>query len=210
MSINLPASFNKRVQTLTDDRDSQKRENDKLWHEINKERQENLELKMKLDVFEQNSKSNNVRIVNFPEVDSDKDIKLNLSNMACENLSMEDFEEEDVTRTWRGKESTNKTRDLIVTFATREKRDEFFKQCKKTKVKAENGNFLYINEDLTTLRSKLSYDTRRLAKANKIHSTWTQRGNIMVKSEEESKPRAIYNHAELKTLLHQAVDEDDD
>ena len=199
--------LNKNVQSLTDDRDSQKRENDKLWHEINKERRENLELKMKLDALEEKSKVNNVRIVNFPEVDGDKDVKLNITNMASDNLNIEDFEEEDVIRTWRlGRESANKTRDLIVTFTSREKRDEFYKECKKTKVKAENGNFLYINEDLTTLRSKLFYDTRRLMKTGKIHSTWTQKGNIMVKTDEDAKPRAVYNHHELKTLLYEATD----
>ena len=145
-----------------------------------------------------------MRIVNFPEVEADKDIKLNITNMASDNLNLDDIEEEDVLRTWRlGRECINKPRDLIVQFSTREKRNEFYQQCKKTKVKAENGNSLYINEDLTALRSKLFFDTRKLVKASKIHSTWTQRGNIMVKADEDAKPRAIYNHHELKSLLYQ-------
>ncbi len=126
--------------------------------------------------------------------------------MANDNLDIDDFEDSDVVRTCRlGRESSKKPRDLIVTFSTREKRDEFLLQCKKTRVKLEDGSPLYVNEDITTLRSKLFYDSRRLMKAEKIHGTWTQRGSIMVKITEDSKPTAIYNHDDLKALLYETI-----
>ncbi len=193
-------SLNEQVEELSRDRDAQKTQNDKLWFEINKRAQENQELKMKLDAFEQDTKSNNVR------VDGDKDIKTNIETMANENLNIEDIDDSDVVCTWRlGRDSGKKPRDLIITFSTREKRDEFYMQCKKTKVKLEDGSPLYVNEDLTTLRSKLFYDARRLVKAAKLHSAWTWWGNIMVKTTDDSKPRPIYNHDDLRSLLYEAI-----
>ncbi len=197
-------ALNKQVETLSHDRDAQKKQNEKLWFEINKRALENQELKMKIDTLEQDTKMKNVRVVNFPEVDDDKNIKTNIETMANDNLKIEDFEDTDVVRTWRlGRVLSKKPRDLIISFSTREKRDQFYAQCKKTKVKLEDGSPLYVNEDLTSLRSKLFYDSRRLVKAKKLHSTWTQNGNIMVKTTDESRPTAIYNHDELRTLLYE-------
>ncbi len=154
-------SLNEQIEKLSKDRDAQKQQNHNLWFEINKRAQENQELKMKLGTFEQEAKMNNLRIVNFPEVDRDKDIKVNIENMANDNLNIDDFDESDVVRMWRlGRESAKEPRDLMVTFSTRKKRDEFFMQSKKTKVKLEDGSPLYVNEDLTTFRSKLFYDSR--------------------------------------------------
>ncbi len=199
-------SLNEQVKKLSQDRDAQKTQNDKLWFEINKRAKENQDLQMKLDALEQDTKMNNVRIPNFPEVDGDKDIKSNIETMANDNLDIVDFEDSDVVRTVRlGQESNKKPRDLIVTFSTREKRDVFLLQCKKTRVKLEDGSPLYVNEDLTTLRSKLFYDSRRLMKAKKIHGTWTQRGSIMVKITDDSKSKAIYNHEDLKNLLYETI-----
>ncbi len=58
-------SLNEQVTKLSKDRDAQKQQNDKLWFEINKRVKENQELKMKLDALEQDTKMNNLRIVNF-------------------------------------------------------------------------------------------------------------------------------------------------
>ena len=105
---------------------------------------------------------------------------------------------------------SKKPRDLIIAFSTREKRDEFYAQCKKTKVKLEDGRPLCVNEDLTSSQSKLFYDSSRLVKAKKLHSTWTQKGNIMVKTTEDSRHTAIYNHDDLRTLLYETFSDSEE
>ena len=57
---------------------------------------------------------------------------------------------------------------------------------------------IYLSEDLTMNRSKLSYQTRIYAKTLKEASTWTIDGKIYLKDAEETAPRVIYTSADLK------------
>ncbi len=60
---------------------------------------------------------------------------------------------------------------------------------------------IFINEDLTSQRSKLFYQARLLRKRSKLFGVWTQNGNIMVKLEESSQPKSIQDYQTLKTLI---------
>ena len=113
-----------------------------------------------------------------------------------------------------GKQKGNKPRDLILTFADEDKRNKFRNESQKAKLKTEDGTPVYVNDNLTLARSKLFYDCRKLRKTKVLHSTWTQQGNIMVKINETSRPVVVYNHSDLRSLIHSKItpisEEEDD
>ncbi len=65
---------------------------------------------------------------------------------------------------------------------------------------------IYINEDLTLHRAKLFHDARQLVKQKRLHSTWTQQGNIMLKKNEEDRPTAVYDNEELRRVFKTSDD----
>ena len=96
---------------------------------------------------------------------------------------------------------TNHPRKILVKFQSKTKRDAFYKGRKRTPISDDPNMNIYINEDLTLHRGKLFHDARKLAKQHRLHSTWTQQGNIMVKKNEEDRPIAVYDNRELRRVF---------
>ena len=74
-------------------------------------------------------------------------------------------------------------RPIIVQFASDRSRDEVYRA--RINLKAFNGAHrtspVYINDDLTSRRSKIAFDCRSLKKQKKISGTWTFDGKILIK-----------------------------
>ncbi len=92
----------------------------------------------------------------------------------------------------------------MVHFKTKKKRDVFYERRKKTPMSDNIENSIYINEDLTLHRAKLFHDARKMRKQGRIHATWSQFGNIMVKRSSEDQPKAVYDHSDLRILIGRA------
>ncbi len=169
---------------------------DNLRRDLYKEHNRNISIEQQLDCIKQASRENNVRIVDMPESD-EKDLKKQILDL----LSIPDITEEDIQSTYRlGKPKDSKARDVIVKFASKQKRDIFYSMRKSTP-KGRDNKKVFINEDLTQFRSKLFFDARRLVKTRKLHSTWTQEGNVIIKLNEEESPVAIATHQELRSKV---------
>ena len=69
------------------------------------------------------------------------------------------------------------------------------------RMKFKNTN-IYLSEDLTMNRSKLSYDTRTYIKTHKGASTWTTDGKVYIKDAEDARQRVINSTADLKPFTH--------
>ena len=76
-----------------------------------------------------------------------------------------------------------RTRAIIVRFRSERVRDEVFRA--RTKLKSHNAerrtDKIFINDDLTPRRAKLSFDARASKRANKITDCWTAYGRVMIK-----------------------------
>ena len=72
----------------------------------------------------------------------------------------------------------------IVRFTTERLRDDVFKA--RTTLKLYNNNHrdspIYINDDLTARRAKLSFDTRILKREKRIQDCWTAFGKVVIKT----------------------------
>ena len=89
------------------------------------------------------------------------------------------------------------TRNLIVRFKKKSIRTEFYQRRKKTYVNPDPKANVYINDRVTDHRSNLLYAARRLAKSKRIHSAWTQHGNVLIRKTEADKPVEIRSHHDL-------------
>ncbi len=157
------------------------------------------QLKSTIDQLEQEKKMDNIRIVGVPEED-DEDVtakvldttrKLNLTNP---------IEKKDLKSACRmGKHGHNKSRDILVTFNSREKRDVVYHN--KRNMPRDENHPVFINEDLTLHRGKLFYQARLKKKAGRLNATWTQNGTVIVKIDADGTPCAVNNYAELKGLF---------
>ena len=158
--------------------------------------------KSNLDVLEQAAKEKNVVIFGIPEAETESSTKDQLIHLSKEVLGLHDIKLSDIEETHRlGKPSIDsRPRKLLVKFRTCQKRNEFYNRRKKTPISEDVSANIYINEDLTLYRSKLFYDARKLVKRKRLHSAWTQRGNIMVRQNEQDKPVAVYNHEQLREV----------
>ena len=164
--------------------------------DLYKEHNRNISIEQQLDCIKQTSRENNVRIVDMPE-NNEKDLKKQVVDL----LSIPDITEQDIQSSYRlGKPKEGKARDVIVKFVSKQKRDIFYSKRKSTPKGSDNKK-VFINEDLTQFRSKLFFDARRLVKTKKLHSTWTQEGNVIIKLNEEDAPMAISTHQELRSKV---------
>ncbi len=117
--------------------------------------------------------------------------------------------ENDIECTFRcgKKRDSLQPRNLVVHFRTKKMRDTFYEQRKKTPISDNNNENTYINEDLTLHRAKLFHDARKLKRQGRIHATWTQFGNIMVKKTPDYQPKAVYDHCDLRMISTPAAND---
>ncbi len=149
----------------------------KLFNQADRNKIDSTTTKQKLDDMEQESKMNNLRISGMPE-EEDEILKIKVLSIANEKLNLPSITEDDIDVCYRlGKEKDSKTRDVLVRFTNREKRNLMYK-CRRNMPRESPS--IYVNEDLTQLRNKLFYDARLKKKAEKIYATWTQDGNVII------------------------------
>ena len=87
-------------------------------------------------------------------------------------------------------------RPVIVRFTNRRIRDAVFRAKKQLKTLPKP---VYISEHLTKLSADIFYESRKLVRNKKLHSTWSQNGQIYIKvtSDPASRPKLIKSRAEL-------------
>ena len=158
--------------------------------------------KLKLDTVEQQLKMRNVIAIGFPENEDDANIKQELVTFSNDVLQIKNMKENDIECAFRcGKRRDSlQPRNLVIHFRTKKMRDTFYEQRKKTPISDNNDENIYINEDLTLHRVKLFHDARKLKKQGRIHATWTQFGNIMVKRTPDHQPKAVFDQCDLRMM----------
>lgn len=80
-------------------------------------------------------------------------------------------------------------------FSTYNARRRLFLKCKDLR-ESEDTKHLFINDDLTMLRSKLLYDARCLVRTNKLRSAYASDGQIYVRDKDDHR-RLIRNDSDI-------------
>ncbi len=160
----------------------------RLFNQTEKRKVDSIETKLALDDLEQESKLNNLRMAGIVEEDGESPQEKVLK-IIQEELSLQTICERDIDLCYRlGRATESKVRDILVRFHSRQKRNLVYR-CRHNMPRVEAP--IYINEDLTLMRSKLFYDARCKKKAGKITAVWTQEGTIIIKTNDSSEPQQI-------------------
>ena len=138
------------------------------------------------DSLEQYKRRPNLRFEGIPEADHGEDTYAKLLDIANSLLGMKPpLELDDLERSHRLGRRVDKdgprTRAIIVRFQSERLRDEVYRARTKLKMHKESKDEqIFINDDLTPQRAKLSFDARALNHAKKIADCWTAYGKVMV------------------------------
>jgi hypothetical protein len=151
-------------------------------------------LEESLDKQEQYSRRNNVRISNMKEIQNEfvqnRVMKLFNQKMGC------DLEPSDIDRVHRvGPASIGQPRPIIVKFTSYQARRKVMQNKQSLKNKGthddpnasfeEDGDIIFINEDLTKHRANLLWRARQLKKKKKINDCWSFDGAILFKDKKD-------------------------
>ena len=135
------------------------------------------------DNVEQYSRRANLRVCGIPEANAGEDTDTIVLAVFNDKLGMEPpLQPSDLERSHRlGRKADDgqgpsRTRPIIVRFGSERVRDTVYRA--RTRLK---GHDIYINEDLTARRAKLTYDVRQLKRGKKILDCWTSYGKVVVK-----------------------------
>ena len=158
---------------------------DKLEQRVN-------ELESGQDDLEQYSRRNSLRISGVDESDSE-DVVEKTMNLINNTLGVTMCTDQ-IDRMHRvGKKIADRPRPILVKFATYRARDKVMRSRRALKdisqSRTEDGGTqgqvqsrIFINEDLTKLRSNLLYHARQLKKQKKLQDCWTWDGVVLIKN----------------------------
>ena len=105
-------------------------------------------------------------------------------NMRFEGIPEAEHGEDKVRDIANGKLGMMPPLQLHVRFRSERLHDEVFRARTKLKTynrERQDQQQIFINDDLTPRRAKMSFDTRALKRSKKISDCWTAYGKVMVK-----------------------------
>ena len=143
------------------------------------------------DQLEQYSRRPNLRLSGVPETGEGEDTTAKVMAIVNGKLGLTPpLQPHHIERSHRvgkrlddGHRGRPRSRPIIIRFVSERTRDAVYRA--RTALKEHNHQHrddqLYINDDLTTRRAKMAYDTRTMKKDNKIMDCWTSYGKVLIK-----------------------------
>ena len=129
------------------------------------------------DALEQYSRRNSLRISGIPRREQEDTDKIVLDVARSMDVPLDIT---DIDRSHRVGSDKNRRRDILVKFVSYRARQSLLRERKKLR-NTEGMKDVFINEDLTSNRSKLLFDARRLVKAKVLKSAYSADGRILVR-----------------------------
>lgn len=175
------------IQTLRVENAKLRDENDKLRNDVRSLTTRVAKVETENDALEQYTRRNSVRISGVPETEGENtdEFVFRLAGALQSYIGPSDID-----RSHRvGKPKTGgRHRDIIVKFATYGARQRIYLKRMDLR-ESENGDMktVFINEDLTKIRSKLLFDARTLVKGDKLKSAYSADGKIFVRDNSDDR-----------------------
>ena len=164
------SGLKEKIQTVERENTALKQENTDLRARI-------VKLESAAEASEQYSRRNCLRVSGVPEVENEitDDVILKMASDINVDIALHEID-----RTHRiGRPLATKPRDIIVKLSTFRVRQKFYKARKELKNLGYVG--VYINEDLTRLRSGLLFRGRQLTKDKRIMGAWSSNCTVLIK-----------------------------
>lgn len=170
MKIAVTEAIDEKLADLKADNERLTRENAAL-----KRRVSTLEAQM--DGSEQYSRRNSLRISGIPETENEDTDQAVLR--VAETIGV-NIPPSEIDRSHRlGKPGNRQTRDILVKFTSYRARERLMKSRRNLKNSELRG--VFVNEDLTKVRSKLLFEARKSVKTKHLLGAWSSDGRILVK-----------------------------
>ena len=226
ISATIEASFNKladkflsRLETIVEKvtNDHLSKFSETLHKKISALEEENSRLKVLLEESEKNTRLNNLVIHGIPESQSGGESNSMPTYLQSRQTAIRDgldifttrlqlpVTEADISFAYRiPNKIKGAPRPLIVGFVGRRVRDLIFGARKALwGPPGSKSTSIFINDHLTRLNSLIFSKTRQLMKDQRIHSTWTAGGNVLIKLSNSSneKPLKVISLQQLDDLL---------
>ena len=152
-------------------------------------------LELKIDTMEQEKKCANLIISGLENSDNPMTAATNF----LKNKMQIDVNTGDIKNAFKfGKPNDQNKPPIKVVFASLAKRNEVYRK----RITLKNTN-VYVNEDLTPMRSELLYLTRQFLKTKPGARTWSIEGKIFAKLSETGKPLRISDEDDLLRMRTQ-------
>ena len=169
------------IQALRDENAKLSAENTKLWGDVEKLTTRITKAENDNDALEQYTRRNSLPISGIPETEHENTDTLvyKLANQLNSYIGPTDID-----RSHRVGKPKNggRHRDIIVKFATYNARQKLYQNRMDLRnSEDEVAKGIFINEDLTKIRSKLLYDSRTLVRVDKLKSAYSSDGKIFVR-----------------------------
>lgn len=164
------SGLNEKINTIERENSALKQENTSLKSRIEK-------LESAAEAAEQYSRRNCLRVSGIPEVENEvtDDIILKMASDIKVDIALDEID-----RSHRiGRPVSTKPRDIIIKLSTFRVRQKLYKARKELKTQGYVG--VFINEDLTRLRSGLLFKGRQLVKEKRIIGAWSSNCTVLVK-----------------------------
>lgn len=152
----------------------------------------------KQDRSDQYSRRNFLRISGIPEQmgESTDQIVLDVAEAVGAQLSIDEIDRSHRSRpikpTTNGGNPNPRPRDIIVKFISYRARSKL--QSNKRKLRDSKFKGVFVNEDLTRVRSLLFQKARKLVKDKRVASAWTADGVIIIKDNLDHRHRVETQH----------------
>lgn len=177
------AEIKAEVTLLRSENISLRKENGDLNLQVSDLNKRISKLEIEADAQEQYGRRNCLRISGVEEHrdENTDDIVLSIAQKLDLPITVTDID-----RSHRVGKSVRGSRKIIVKFSTYRARQLMFAERKRLPGLPEGRN-IFINEDLTTKRSKILFEARQIKRAKKITSAYSSSGKIVVLDNENKR-----------------------
>ncbi len=180
---------------------------ERLQFQLHKKDAKINELMVKIDSIEQKEFCNDVQVVGVEESESTEDDTKKILKLAKEKMGIK-LKKADIECTTRlGRKPVDKVtcRDIVVRFKDQSVREVFYGNRKKLATSKIPHMNIYVNDRLTNHRKAVFFQARKLYKSRKLFSTWTQKGNVLVRLKEDGPITQIENFEDLRSLTESVL-----
>jgi hypothetical protein len=177
----------KRTEKIEKDIDEIKQQNTSRDQEIKS-------MKRCIDKYEQNEREKNAIITGLETKDMTKEGVVKSLNgvLGCHLTSRDILYTVNITS--KSKTEQIKPNKLRVAFSKKAKKGEVFKEKKKLK---DTNCQIWITDDLTPMRTNLSYLARKAVRESKLKKTWVHDGKVFAVKKNEDTPYKITNEDDI-------------
>ena len=171
------------ISHLKTENSSLKKENSNLKKSVDSLRSAEKKVELLADNNEQYSRRNSLRITGIP-IEANESTDEQVLDLATD-MGV-DLHLSEIDRSHRVGQLQNGQRALIVKFTSYRARQELFSLRKNLRYHDTRKN-VFINEDLTSQRSKLLSEARKLVRERRLRAAYTGDGKIFIKDNENAR-----------------------